>query len=71
MTTPAATSTTESPFMTTEEVAEHYRTAVSTVRYWRHTGYGPHSVRVGKRVLYTRAAIEAFDAALGSEQAVG
>ena len=67
----ADTDTEPTVYLTTTEVAEHYRTAVSTVRYWRHTGYGPHSVRVGKRVLYTRAAIEAFDAALGSEQAVG
>jgi len=38
--------------LTTPEVAERARTTVSTVRYWRHTGQGPHGARVGRRVLY-------------------
>ena len=39
-------------YMTTPEVAEICRAAPETVRYWRHTGYGPPSFRVGRRVLY-------------------
>lgn len=39
-------------FLTTEEVAERYRTAPSTVRYWRHKGIGPKGVIYGRRVLY-------------------
>lgn len=37
---------------TTTEVAERYRTAESTVRYWRHAGIGPRGVKIGRRVLY-------------------
>jgi hypothetical protein len=48
-------------FLTVPEVAERYRTNENTVRYWRHTGYGPKGVRVGARVLYPRAEIERFD----------
>lgn len=48
-------------YLTTEEVARRYRRSVYTVRYWRHTGYGPNGVRVGTRVLYPRAEIERFD----------
>lgn len=55
------------PLMTTEEVAAHYRTTPSTVRYWRATGYGPPGRRVGRRVLYERAAVESYWADLQSQ----
>jgi DNA-binding transcriptional MerR regulator len=54
--------------LTTAEVAERYRTAEATVRYWRHIGYGPKGVKVGRRVLYPVAEIERFDASLFGEQ---
>jgi hypothetical protein len=40
--------------LTTEEVAQRFRTSPSTVRYWRHLGTGPAGIRVGRRVLYER-----------------
>lgn len=43
---------TDDPYLTTEEVAARYRTAPSTVRYWRHIGTGPKGVQFGRRVLY-------------------
>lgn len=48
-------------YLTTAEVAAHYRTAPSTVRYWRHIGYGPRGAKVGRRFLYPTAAINEFD----------
>lgn len=51
-------------YLTTAEVAERYRTAEATVRYWRHTGYGPKGVKAGRRVLYPLDEIERFDAQL-------
>jgi excisionase family DNA binding protein len=44
--------------LTMEEVAELVHTSPSTVRYWRHTGYGPAGFRVGRRVLYERSDVE-------------
>ncbi len=41
--------------LTTEEVAQRFRTSPSTVRYWRSLGVGPQGVRVGRRVLYEEA----------------
>lgn len=49
-------------YMTTAEVAERYRTAQSTVRYWRHIGYIPGGVKRGRRVLYDPAVLDAWDA---------
>lgn len=46
--------------LTTAEVAEVCRTAPATVRYWRHTGYGPKGLKVGRRVLYPAASVEAW-----------
>ncbi len=48
-------------YLTTEEMAARYRTVPSVIRHWRQTGYGPSGVRVGKRVLYPREQVEAFD----------
>lgn len=54
-------------YLTTEEVAKRYRTAPSTIRYWRHINYIPSGVRRGRRVLYDPKKLDAWDA----EQAGG
>jgi predicted DNA-binding transcriptional regulator AlpA len=46
--------------LTTAEVALIMRSPVSTLRYWRHLGTGPHSFRVGRRVVYRRADVSAW-----------
>ncbi|MGO9295774.1 MAG: helix-turn-helix transcriptional regulator [Streptosporangiaceae bacterium] len=61
----------EPDYLTLLEVAERYRTTEATVRYWRHTGYGPRGIRLGTRVLYPRAEIELFDRRLADGAAVG
>lgn len=50
----------EPDYLTTEEVAQLFRTSTGTVRYWRHVGYGPTGVRVGRRVLYPRDSVTAW-----------
>ncbi|WP_062526042.1 helix-turn-helix transcriptional regulator [Demequina rhizosphaerae] len=44
--------------LTVEEVAELCRTAPATVRYWRYTGTGPRSAKIGRRVLYRREDVD-------------
>ena len=56
-------------YLTTEDVAARYRTAPGTIRYWRHIGYGPKGIKVGRRVLYTQAAIDDFERHLAAENA--
>lgn len=56
-----------SDYLTGAEVAKRYRTADSTVRYWRMIGYGPKGVKVGRRVLYPVAEIERFDEQLAQQ----
>lgn len=51
-------------YFTTAEVADRYRAAQSTVRFWRHTGYGPKGVKVGRRVLYSEDELVRFEQAL-------
>ncbi|MFG2855666.1 helix-turn-helix transcriptional regulator [Streptomyces mirabilis] len=48
-------------YLTTKDVAARYRTAPSTVRYWRHVGYGPKGIKVGRQVLYSQAEIDRFE----------
>ncbi len=49
-----------SQYLITEEVAELVRTEAETVRYWRQIGKGPKSFKVGRRVLYLRADVDAW-----------
>ncbi|MEU0716803.1 helix-turn-helix domain-containing protein [Streptomyces lavendulocolor] len=53
-------------YLTTAEVASRYRTAQSTVRFWRHTGYGPKGVKVGRRVLYAEEELDRFERELAA-----
>jgi hypothetical protein len=48
-------------YLTTAEVAERYRTAESTDRYWRHIKKGPLGIKVGKRVLYPEAELLRYE----------
>jgi DNA-binding transcriptional MerR regulator len=48
-------------YLTTEEVATRFRRPPATVRYWRHIGYGPKGIRMGRRVVYSVAEIERFE----------
>lgn len=56
-------------YFTTAEVADRYRTATSTVRFWRHIGYGPKGTKVGRRVLYPEAEVRKFDAEVAAKAA--
>jgi hypothetical protein len=49
--------------LTDEEVSARYRRriTVGTLRNWRALGIGPPYVKVGKAVLYSRAALQAWD----------
>lgn len=46
--------------MTLAETAERLRTPAATLRYWRHTGTGPKSFRIGGRVVYKAVDVEAY-----------
>lgn len=50
-----------SEYLTTDEVAERFRTSAGTCRYWRHIGYGPKGIKVGRRVLYPVAEVRRFE----------
>lgn len=55
-------------YLTTEEVAARFRTAPSTVRYWRMIGKGPRSFRPGTRVLYDVEVVETWEREQQQEQ---
>ncbi|MFJ7207475.1 helix-turn-helix transcriptional regulator [Streptomyces sp. NPDC098789] len=56
-------------YLKTSEVAERYRTAESTVRYWRHIGYIPGGVKRGRRVLYDETILDRWDAEQAGDEA--
>jgi len=54
-------------WLTTEDVADRFRAAKGTLRYWRHIGYGPKFVKMGRRVLYSDAEVQRFEDALTAQ----
>lgn len=65
------TTATDDQLLTTAEVAERCRVSDSTVRYWRATGYGPPSFRVGRRVVYRETAVREWLDSLQAAAAAG
>lgn len=49
-----------SRLLTLEEAADRLRTPASTLRFWRNRRTGPVSIKVGRRVMYREADIEAW-----------
>jgi len=56
--------------LTTNEVAERYRTVPATVRYWRWAGREPGTFgrKVGRRVLYAEDRLDRWDREQTAEQ---
>lgn len=50
-------------FLTTDELASRIRVKPQTLRAWRVTGRGPAYYRLGGRVAYRIADVEAWEAA--------
>jgi excisionase family DNA binding protein len=50
----------EPELLTITEAADLLRAPVATLRYWRHLRIGPHSFRLGRRVLYRRDDLDAW-----------
>lgn len=51
---------TDSPYLTTKEVAVLLRRKPQTIRMMRHRGTGPRGTRVGREVLYLRNDVQAW-----------
>lgn len=49
--------------LSTPKVSEMTGIPESTLRYWRQTGDGPRSWRLGRRAVYDQADVEAWLAA--------
>jgi excisionase family DNA binding protein len=50
------------PFLTSEELAERWRTTRDDVLQLRHRGDAPRGHRIGRRVLFRLSDVEAFEA---------
>ncbi len=48
-------------YLTTPELSVQIRTPVETLRYWRHVGKGPRSVKWGRKVFYPVEDVERWE----------
>jgi len=55
--------------MTLREVSEQLGVKESTLRAWRHRGYGPRSFKVGVAVMYFRIDIDRWQAGMEAHPA--
>lgn len=53
--------------LTLPEVAEALRQPPATLRFWKHQGTGPRSIKLGRRVVYRQVDVEAYVAKLLAE----
>ena len=44
--------------LTLAEIAERTRVPLATLRYWRHSGIGPDTFRLGRRVVAYESAVD-------------
>jgi excisionase family DNA binding protein len=56
----AQTHSPENVLYDTEEAADLLKSSRRTLEYWRGQGNGPRFVKLGRRVRYRRAALDAF-----------
>lgn len=47
-------------FLTVPEIAERTHLSVDTIRWYRHTGAGPRTFRLGRRVFAKESDVEAW-----------
>lgn len=47
-------------YLTIEELAELARVSPNTVRKWRHLNQGPRATKVGGRVIFAQADVDAW-----------
>jgi hypothetical protein len=48
-------------YLTTDELAQRWRTSPESLRFHRHVGKGPRSVKFGRRVLYRVDDVESYE----------
>ena len=59
-------------YLTTEDVAAHFRASPGTVRYWRWAGTGPTGwVTVGRRKLLPVERLREYEARIRAEALTG
>lgn len=58
-------------YLTTDDVADRYRTTAPTIRYWRHIGSGPQGVKIGRRVLYPLGEVVRWEREKQAEELAG
>ncbi len=49
-----------SPYLDTQEAAEYLRIRPATLDRWRSVGGGPAFIKLGGRVVYAQADLDAF-----------
>ena len=50
----------DDPLLLPEEAATYLRKPHATMQWWRHKGFGPRYLKVGRRVFYRKSSLDEF-----------
>ena len=46
---------------TTKELSQRWKLNPNTIEHWRTNGFGPHFIKIGRKILYSLDSIIAFE----------
>lgn len=50
----------DDPMLLPEEAANYIRKPPATMQWWRHKGFGPRYMKVGRRIFYRKSWLDEF-----------
>nr|DAJ87854.1 MAG TPA: helix-turn-helix domain protein [Caudoviricetes sp.] len=48
-------------YLTTKELSQRWKLNPNTIEHWRTNGFGPHFIKIGRKILYSLDSIIAFE----------
>ena len=52
---------TDTKYLTTKELSQRWKLNPNTIEHWRTNGFGPHFIKIGRKILYSLDSIIAFE----------
>ena len=52
---------TDTKYLTTKELSQRWKLNHNTIEHWRTNGFGPHFIKIGRKILYSLDSIIAFE----------
>lgn len=51
-------------YLTTKELSQRWKLNPNTIEHWRTNGFGPHFIKIGRKILYSLDSISFYHLAV-------